>query len=133
MIGKGQLLRDGTDLTMISTGSTTVEALQAADALAEKGRFRDGRRYADGLPDRRGNGTHGREKTGRIMTVEEHYVHGGLGTMVAEVCAENYRCRSKCTAYRKSMPLPARTTSLCITISSMLAALPKQRWRFLKK
>ncbi len=37
VIGKGQLLRDGTDLTMISTGSTTVEALQAADALAEKG------------------------------------------------------------------------------------------------
>lgn len=25
------------------------------------------------------------KKTGRIMTVEEHYVHGGLGTLVAEV------------------------------------------------
>ena len=37
VIGKGQLLRDGTDLTIISTGSTTVETLKAAESLAEKG------------------------------------------------------------------------------------------------
>ena len=28
------------------------------------------------------------EKTGRIMTVEEHYIGGGLGSSVADVCAE---------------------------------------------
>ena len=28
------------------------------------------------------------KKVGKILTVEEHYAHGGLGTLVAEVCAE---------------------------------------------
>ena len=75
---------------MISTGSTTVEALQAADALAEKGVSVMVVGMPTVCPIDEEMVLMAAKKTGRIMTGEEHYVHGGLGTMVAEVCAENY-------------------------------------------
>jgi len=88
VIGKGQLLRDGTDLTIISTGSTTVEALKAAEAMAEKGVSVMVIGMPTVCPIDEEIVLMAAEKTGRILTVEEHYVHGGLGTMVAEICAE---------------------------------------------
>lgn len=90
VIGKGQLLRDGSDLTIISTGSTTVETLKAAETLAEKGVSVMVIGMPTVCPIDEGMVLMAAKKTGRIMTVEEHYVHGGLGTLVAEVCAENY-------------------------------------------
>ncbi|MBE6934973.1 MAG: transketolase [Ruminococcaceae bacterium] len=89
-IGKGQLLRDGTDLTIISTGSTTVEALKAAEAMEAKGVSVMVIGMPTVCPIDEEIVLMAAKKTGRIMTVEEHYVHGGLGTLVAEVCAENY-------------------------------------------
>ncbi len=87
-IGKGQLLRDGSDLAIISTGSTTVYALEAVQKLAEKGVSA----MIIGMPtvspiDEEMVLT-AAKRCGRIMTVEEHYCRGGLGTLVAEVCAE---------------------------------------------
>ena len=87
-IGKGQLLRDGSDLAIISTGSTTVYALEAAQKLAEKGVSAMIIGMPTVSPIDEEMVLMAAKKVGKIMTVEEHYCRGGLGTLVAEVCAE---------------------------------------------
>ena len=89
IIGKGQLLREGTDLAIISTGSTTLPTLQAAQALAARGVSVMVVGMPTVCPIDEELVIAAAKKTGRVMTVEEHYVRGGLGTMVAEVLAEN--------------------------------------------
>lgn len=88
VIGKGTILREGTDLAIISTGSATADTLEAADKLAEKGISVRVIGMPTVCPVDEELITETAKKFGRIMTVEEHYYHGGLGTMVAEVCAE---------------------------------------------
>lgn len=89
VIGKGQLLREGTDLAIISTGSTTLPTLEAAQALAARGVSVMVVGMPTVCPIDEEIVVAAAKKTGRVMTVEEHYVRGGLGTMVAEVLAEN--------------------------------------------
>jgi len=90
VIGKGKVLRDGTDLTLISTGSTTCEAIKAAELLAAKGISVQLIGMPTVCPIDAELVIEAAKKTGRVMTVEEHYQHGGLGTLVAEVLVENY-------------------------------------------
>lgn len=86
--GKALRLRDGTDLTIIATGSTVRAALDTAEALA-----------ADGISARvvdmwsiapldRAEIKAAAAETGAILTVEEHNITGGLGTAVAEVLVD---------------------------------------------
>lgn len=88
-IGKGITLRDGTDVTIIATGLMVGEALKAAKALE-----------ADGI-NARVIDMHtikpldeelvlkAAKETGRIVTVEEHNIIGGLGEAVAAYLSEN--------------------------------------------
>lgn len=89
-IGKGQILREGKDVTIISTGSMTATALEAADKLAEEGYQAQVIGMPTVCPIDEKLIIEAAKKTNKIITVEEHYVKGGLGTMVAEVCSENY-------------------------------------------
>jgi transketolase len=87
-IGKGRVLREGGDVTVISTGALTGTAIEAAHLLADGGI--DAR--VIGMPtvwpiDRELIIDCAR-KTGRIATVEEHYVIGGLGTIIQETVSE---------------------------------------------
>lgn len=89
-LGKGNLIRDGRDVTVIATGIMVSEAAAAAEKLAE-----------DGI-DIRVIDMHtikpldeeiiikAAEETGAIVTAEEHSVIGGLGSAVAEVVVRNY-------------------------------------------
>lgn len=88
VIGKGQVVREGTDLTVISTGSTTLDAIEALDILKKAGITAQ----LIGLPTvwpldvelvRQAAAS-----TGKIVTVEEHYADGGLGTIVTEALSE---------------------------------------------
>lgn len=89
IIGKGEILREGNDLTILSTGSITGEVLCAAALLEDEGISV----MVIGLPTVSPIDCeiikYAAEKTGRIMTVEEHYVCGGLGGSVAEVIAQS--------------------------------------------
>lgn len=92
-IGKGVTLKDGKDLTIVATGLCVSESLEAAKMLAELG------------IDARVINIHtikpldeelilkAAKETGRIVTVEEHSVIGGLGGAVAEVLSE--KCPTK--------------------------------------
>lgn len=88
-IGKGITLRQGDDITVIATGLMVGEALKAVDALAAQGiraRLIDMHtiKPLDAELVRKAA-----QETGRIVTVEEHNVIGGLGEAVASCVAES--------------------------------------------
>lgn len=87
-IGKGVVLREGSDAAIVATGLEVNEALVAADLLEK-----------DGISVRVVNIhtikpldadliVETAAKTGKVITVEEHSIIGGLGSAVAEVLAE---------------------------------------------
>lgn len=94
-IGKGVELKGGNDVTIIATGLMVQEALKAAETLK-----------ADGI-DARVINIHtikpidkdiiikAARETGAIVTAEEHYIMGGLGSAVTEVVCESAPCPVK--------------------------------------
>ena len=88
-LGKGMMLRDGKDVTIVATGYMVHLALEAAETLAGEG------------IDARVINIHtikpldseiivkAAQETGAIVTAEEHNIIGGLGSAVAEVVCEN--------------------------------------------
>ena len=87
-LGKGVVLREGKDVTIVATGLPVSECLEAAEKLA-----------ADGI-DAKVINIHtikpldedlivgAAKETGKVVTVEEHSVNGGLGSAVCDVLAE---------------------------------------------
>jgi transketolase len=88
-IGKAAVYREGKDVSIISTGTLTAAALAAAEALAAKGIHAMVIGMPTVCPLDEAAVTGAAAKTGRIVTLEEHYIPGGLGSMVCEVCARN--------------------------------------------
>ncbi len=88
-LGKGIVLRDGKDVTIVATGLMVAEAVEAGEKLA-----------AEGI-DARIINIHtikpldeeliikAAKETGKIITIEEHSVIGGLGSAVCDVLAAN--------------------------------------------
>ncbi len=89
-IGKGTVLREGKDVTIIATGLCVAATMEAAEMLA-----------ADGI-DAKVINIHtikplddelvvaAAKETGKIVTVEEHSVIGGLGSAVCDCLSEKY-------------------------------------------
>ncbi|MBO5259753.1 MAG: transketolase family protein [Agathobacter sp.] len=94
-IGKGVELRDGKDCTIIATGLCVNEALVAAEKLAEQGIDAQVINIHTIKPLDEEIVIAAAQKTGRIFTVEEHSIIGGLGAAVAEVLSE--KCPTKLT------------------------------------
>jgi len=89
-LGKAERMREGTDVTLIACGSGVAYALQAADLLAQEGvSCRVLNLHTLKPVDEEAVEESARE-TRAIVTVEEHYIHGGLGSIVAQVVAR--RC-----------------------------------------
>lgn len=88
-IGKGIVLRDGLDITIIATGTMVHEALLAADLLAAEGIYAMVADIHTVEPIDRELVVKCASKTGMVVTAEEHSIRGGLGAAVAEVLAEN--------------------------------------------
>ena len=87
-IGQGELLRDGSDLVIAAIGNTVIPALRAAQDLAPLGinaavvnaRFvkpLDGKLFRDLL-----------SRVPRLITVEDHVIHGGFGGALVEFMAD---------------------------------------------
>lgn len=87
-IGKGNILVEGTDVTIIATGLMVNEALAAAEALKTDGVSARVVNMATIKPIDRDIIMDSAVKTGAIVTAEEHSVIGGLGGAVAEVVCE---------------------------------------------
>lgn len=88
-VGKAQVLKEGKDLSIIATGHLVWEALLAADMLAEKSIDARVINMHSIKPIDREAIVKAAKETGAIVTAEEHQVHGGLGSAVAEVVVQN--------------------------------------------
>ena len=88
-IGKGVMLKDGSDLTIIANGIEVAEALAAAEMLEKDGISTRVINMATVKPLDEEIVLKAAKETKKIVTVEEHSVIGGLGGAVAECVAEN--------------------------------------------
>lgn len=86
-IGKGDVLRAGSDVTFIACGIMVGVALKAAEALAGEGIAARVLNMATIKPIDREAVIAAARETGAIVTAEEHQTVGGLGTAVAHVLA----------------------------------------------
>ena len=87
-LGKGLVLREGTDVTLVATGLMVHLALQAAELLAEEGVSAAVIDVHTVKPIDRDLLAKYAARTGAVVTAEEHSVIGGLGSAVAEAVAE---------------------------------------------
>ena len=94
-IGKGVKLKDGKDISIIATGLCVSEAVKAVDMLAADGIDAEIINIHTIKPIDEDIIVETAQKTGRVFTVEEHSIIGGLGSAVAEVLAE--KCPTKLT------------------------------------
>ncbi len=87
-LGKGIVLRDGKDITLVGSGTMVYDLLQVADALAKDGitariiNMHTLKPFDSELIEKAA------EETRAILTVEDHSLYGGLGSIVAEIIAE---------------------------------------------
>ena len=87
-IGKGNVLKDGSDITLIANGIMVSEALKAAEILEKEGKSVAVIDMFTLNPIDKELIEKYAQKTGKIVTCENHSVHNGLGSAVAEVIAE---------------------------------------------
>ena len=87
-IGKGVELRDGKDVTIIATGLCVSGALEAAEKLAADGIDAQVINIHTIKPLDEDLIVEAARKTGKVVTVEEHSVIGGLGSAVCDVLAQ---------------------------------------------
>lgn len=87
-LGKAITLREGTDVTIIASGLPVSESLAAAEKLAEDGISAEVINMHTIKPLDEEAVIAAAAKTGKIVTVEEHSIIGGLGSAVCDVVAE---------------------------------------------
>ena len=89
-IGKGQVLREGTDVTIVATGICVGNALEAAEKLAQDGISAEVVNICTIKPLDEELIVASAKKTGKVVTAEEHSVIGGLGSAVCDaLCKSN--------------------------------------------
>ncbi len=91
-LGKGVLLREGSDVTVVATGMMVAAALEAADLLAAEGISVRVINIHTIKPLDTEILTAAARETGALVTAEEHNIIGGLGSAVAEALAETCPC-----------------------------------------
>lgn len=89
-LGKGIVLREGTDVTIIATGLEVSESLEAAKKLEADGISAKVINIHTIKPLDEKLVIESAKETGKVVTVEEHSVIGGLGSAVCDVLSENY-------------------------------------------
>ncbi|WP_432663289.1 transketolase family protein [Wukongibacter baidiensis] len=88
-IGKGNTLRSGTDITIISHGIMTYHALLVAEELMIEGIDAEVINMASIKPIDSELILSSVKKTGAVVTIEDHSIYGGLGSSVAEIVVTN--------------------------------------------
>ena len=87
-IGKGIVVKEGTDVTVFATGLCVNEAIEAEKMLAADGINAEIINIHTIKPIDRELVVQSALKTGKVVTVEEHSIIGGLGSAVCEVLSE---------------------------------------------
>jgi transketolase len=94
-LGKGIVIKDGKDVALIATGTVLSKAVAAASLLEEAGvsvRLIDMHTLK---PVDRELILKAAREIGMIVTVEEHFIAGGLGSIVTEICSQEHPVKMK--------------------------------------
>lgn len=92
---KAKILKEGTDVTLVSTGETLIEAIKAADILSEQGISVEVLSVPVIKPFDCDSIIKSAKKTNQVVTLENHSIIGGLGGAVCECLGENYPVKVK--------------------------------------
>ena len=88
--GKAQVFNEGTDLSIIATGHLVWPAIEASKILSNQGISARVINLHTIKPMDEETIIRAAKETGCILTAEEHQLHGGMGSAVAEVIVKNY-------------------------------------------
>ena len=89
-LGQAERIREGGDVTIIATGVMVSVSLDAADLLAAEGVNARVLNIHTLKPVDEAAITAAARETGAVVTAEEHYLHGGLGSIVSQVVGQNH-------------------------------------------
>ena len=89
-IGKGEVISEGNDVTIIANGLMVAEAIEAGKALANKGISAEIINISTIKPLDEELVLASAKKTGKVITVEEHSIIGGLGEAVCALLSEKH-------------------------------------------
>ena len=89
-VGKAHVEREGSDVAIVGTGVMVSVALEAADLLAESGISARVINMHTLTPADETTLLAAAKETGAIVTAEEHYIHGGLGSIVAQIIGRSH-------------------------------------------
>jgi transketolase len=92
---KAKLMREGSDVTLVTTGYMLPFVLEAADKLAKDGVKADVLHYPSVKPFDAATLVSSARKTGGVVTVENQSILGGLGAAVCEILSEQHPVRVK--------------------------------------
>lgn len=89
-LGKGTIIKEGSDVTILCSGIMTAESIKAAKMLEDAGIDAEVINIHTIKPLDVQMVLESAQKTGAVVTAENHSVIGGLGSAVSEVLSENY-------------------------------------------
>ena len=123
--GKNLTVREGTDVTIMATGTMLYMAIEAAEKLAEEGISARVTNVHTIKPIDKEDIIEAAKTTGCIVTAEEHNILGGLGSAVAEVVCENCPVPVLRVGvedkFGKSGKVPARLEAYGLTTENIVA------------
>lgn len=111
-IGKAVVLKDGSDLTIISAGAMVHLCLEAHEVLARKNINARIINLSTVKPIDRDTLVKAAKETGCIITVEEHNLWGGLGSAVSEALCDNHPVPIRRIGIPNEFPAPGTRTGL---------------------
>ena len=89
-LGQAERMREGQDVTILATGVMVSVSLDAADLLALEGVNARVLNIHTIKPIDQAAIIAAAQETGALVSAEEHYIHGGLGSIVAQVAGQNH-------------------------------------------
>lgn len=98
-IGKAVVMKEGTNITLIGIGETVKEVLTAAELLEKEGISAEVINIHTLKPLDEKAVIDSAKKTGKVITVEEHSLYGGLGSAVSEALCEESEIKQKIIAF----------------------------------
>lgn len=94
-LGKSVVLKEGSDVTLMVYGDLVEDAIRASEILSDKGISSRVLNMSSLKPIDEEAILKAAKETGGIVTIDNHNIHGGLGSAVAEVLAENFPVKMK--------------------------------------
>ncbi len=131
--GKAHRVREGKDVSIIATGIEVYESLRAAELLKREGISASVVNMSSIKPIDKEIIVEEAESTGRIVTVEEHSIYGGLGSAVAEVLCQSLPAKLKIIGIKDEFGISGKAEELVKYFGLDSESIAREVKRFLNE